>query len=80
MSYSKLAAAFVVAALFLGLNAPSADAAVFAHRSAAGFRAKPGPGFGGGFRRSSTTAVRATPFRPAAGPQIFHRSRTAFVR
>lgn len=80
MGCLKLAGAFVVAALCLGVNAPSADAAVYARRTTAGFRANPGMGHGGAYRRTSVTGVRATPFRPAAGPRVFHRSRTAFVR
>lgn len=80
MSGSRLAKAFVVVALCVGLNPPTADAAFYARRTTAGFRANPGVVHGGAFRRTSVTGVRATPFRPAAGPQVYHRSRTAFVR
>lgn len=80
MSVSKLAGGFVMAALLLGLASPSADAATYARRTTTGFRANPAVGQGGGFRRTSVTGVRATPMRPAAGPQVFHRSRTTFGR
>ena len=67
-------------ALAIGMSAVSADAAVIrAHRGAARV-VNPGPGRGVAVRHHGATAVRATPYRPAAGPRIAHASRTVVRR
>jgi hypothetical protein len=71
---------FVVAAFAGALVATSADAAVVAHHGRTAARANPGPGPGSAVHHGGTTVARATPYRPATGPQVAHVSRTAGVR
>lgn len=81
MSQTLKRAALLAAGLAIGLvvDAGTCEAAAVSHHRSAGRVVNPGPGRGGAFVHGGTTAVRATSYRPAAGPRVVHASHTAGV-